>query len=143
MALVILGLAVKPVRSQHLLDLLRGEHTDLPGVLPCGAPMPGSVARSWIAASKRKGMWMGGVPPLGYRVEDRKLLVIDSEAELGHRGRTGDGPWHGPSAQPECREPMPKVSPSLQAVCATAEAKCVDADPTVNAGGYSPMTRDL
>jgi len=26
-------------------------------------------------------MWMGGVPPLGYRVEDRKLVVIDSEAE--------------------------------------------------------------
>jgi site-specific DNA recombinase len=28
-----------------------------------------------------KGMWMGGVPPLGYRTEDRKLVVIDSEAE--------------------------------------------------------------
>jgi site-specific DNA recombinase len=27
-------------------------------------------------------MWMGGVPPLGYRVEDRKLVVIDNEAEL-------------------------------------------------------------
>src|SRR5438046_1072019 len=27
-------------------------------------------------------MGMGGVPPLGYRVEDRKRLVIDSEAEI-------------------------------------------------------------
>jgi len=27
-------------------------------------------------------MWMGGVPPLGYRVEDRKLVVVDSEAEI-------------------------------------------------------------
>ena len=27
-------------------------------------------------------MWMGAVPPLGYRVQDRKLLVVDSEAEL-------------------------------------------------------------
>jgi len=27
-------------------------------------------------------MWMGGVPPLGYRVEDHKLVVIDSEAEI-------------------------------------------------------------
>ena len=27
-------------------------------------------------------MWMGGVPPLGYRVQDRKLVTIDSEAEL-------------------------------------------------------------
>src|SRR6516225_11697770 len=27
-------------------------------------------------------MWMGGVPPFGYRVQDRKLVIIDSEAEL-------------------------------------------------------------
>src|ERR1700747_2547499 len=40
-------------------------------------------SRDKIAASKKKGMWMGGVPPLGYRVEDRKLLVIESEAEIG------------------------------------------------------------
>src|SRR3954464_13544649 len=26
-------------------------------------------------------MWMGGVPPLGYRARDHKLTVIDSEAE--------------------------------------------------------------
>src|SRR6202043_2267933 len=42
----------------------------------------GESIRDKIAASKRKGMWMGGVPPLGYRVEDHKLLVIDSEAEI-------------------------------------------------------------
>jgi DNA invertase Pin-like site-specific DNA recombinase len=42
----------------------------------------GERIRDKIAASKRKGMWMGGVPPLGYRVADRKLLVIDSEAEI-------------------------------------------------------------
>ena len=42
----------------------------------------GERIRDKIAASKRKGMWMGGVPPLGYRVEDRKLLVLDAEAEL-------------------------------------------------------------
>jgi site-specific DNA recombinase len=42
----------------------------------------GERIRDKIAASKRKGMWMGGVPPLGYRVEDRKLLLIDSEAEI-------------------------------------------------------------
>ena len=41
----------------------------------------GERIRDKIAASKRKGMWMGGVPPLAYRVEDRKLVVIDSEAE--------------------------------------------------------------
>ena len=42
----------------------------------------GERIRDKIAASKRKGMWMGGVPPLGYRVADRKLLVIDSESEI-------------------------------------------------------------
>jgi DNA invertase Pin-like site-specific DNA recombinase len=37
--------------------------------------------RDKIAASKRKGMWMGGVVPLGYDVRDRKLVVNESEAE--------------------------------------------------------------
>jgi site-specific DNA recombinase len=38
--------------------------------------------RDKIAASKKKGMWMGGVPPLGYRVRDRKLVIVDGEAEI-------------------------------------------------------------
>ena len=42
----------------------------------------GERIRDKIAASKKKGMWMGGVPPLGYRVHDRKLVIIDSEAEI-------------------------------------------------------------
>src|SRR6516164_11343316 len=42
----------------------------------------GERIRDKIAASKRKGMWMGGVPPLGYRVQDRRLVIIDSEAEI-------------------------------------------------------------
>src|SRR6201997_3511156 len=41
----------------------------------------GERIRDKIAASKRKGMWMGGVPPLGYRVQDRKLVIVDSEAD--------------------------------------------------------------
>jgi len=41
----------------------------------------GDRIRDKIAASKKKGMWMGGVPPLGYRAQDRKLVIIDSEAE--------------------------------------------------------------
>src|SRR5215510_4270092 len=41
----------------------------------------GERIRDKIAASKRKGVWMGGVPPLGYRVQDRKLVIIDEEAE--------------------------------------------------------------
>src|SRR5262249_17997385 len=30
---------------------------------------------------KKRGMWMGGLPPLGYDVADRKLVVNDGEAE--------------------------------------------------------------
>jgi site-specific DNA recombinase len=36
--------------------------------------------RDKIAASKKKGMWMGGMPPLGYDVKDRKLIVNKDEA---------------------------------------------------------------
>jgi len=42
----------------------------------------GERIRDKIAASKRKGMWMGGIPPLGYRARDGKFLVIESEAEI-------------------------------------------------------------
>lgn len=38
--------------------------------------------RDKIAASKKKGMWMGGVPPLGYDVENKRLIVNDAEAEI-------------------------------------------------------------
>jgi site-specific DNA recombinase len=36
--------------------------------------------RDKIAASKAKGMWMGGNVPLGYDVKDRKLIVNETEA---------------------------------------------------------------
>jgi site-specific DNA recombinase len=41
----------------------------------------GERIRDKIAASKKKGMWVGGVVPLGYRVKDKKLLVDEAEAE--------------------------------------------------------------
>jgi len=41
----------------------------------------GERIRDKIAASKKKGMWMGGVPPLGYRAQDGKLIIVESEAE--------------------------------------------------------------
>src|SRR3979411_1001324 len=41
----------------------------------------GERIRDKIAASKKKGMWMGGVPPLGYRCRDHKLIVVPREAE--------------------------------------------------------------
>jgi site-specific DNA recombinase len=42
----------------------------------------GERIRDKIAASKRKGMWMGGIPPLGYRAQDGKLVIVDSEGEI-------------------------------------------------------------
>jgi DNA invertase Pin-like site-specific DNA recombinase len=41
----------------------------------------GERIRDKIAASKRKGLWMGGVPPLGYAAADRRLTVVPTEAE--------------------------------------------------------------
>ena len=36
--------------------------------------------RDKFAASRKKGLWMGGVPPYGYRVENRKLVVDEERA---------------------------------------------------------------
>jgi site-specific DNA recombinase len=36
----------------------------------------GERVRDKIAASKKKGMWMGGIVPLGYAIEDRKLVIL-------------------------------------------------------------------
>ena len=41
----------------------------------------GERIRDKIAASKKKGMWMGGPVPLGYEVVDRKLVAVPEEAE--------------------------------------------------------------
>src|SRR5713226_9507417 len=40
----------------------------------------GERIRDKIAASKRKGIWMGGLVPLGYDVRDRQLVVNETEA---------------------------------------------------------------
>src|ERR1700726_4312586 len=41
----------------------------------------GERIRDKIAASKRKGMWMGGVVPLGYETCDRRIVIDEGEAE--------------------------------------------------------------
>jgi DNA invertase Pin-like site-specific DNA recombinase len=38
--------------------------------------------RDKVAASRKKGLWMGGTPPLGYDVLHRKLVVNETEAAL-------------------------------------------------------------
>jgi site-specific DNA recombinase len=37
--------------------------------------------RDKIAASKRKGLWVGGIAPLGYASKNRKIVVVEEEAE--------------------------------------------------------------
>jgi len=38
--------------------------------------------RDKIAASKRKGLWVGGNLPLGYEMKDSKIAIVEEEAEL-------------------------------------------------------------
>ena len=45
----------------------------------------GERIRDKIAAAKRKGMWMGGVPPLGYDVQNRLLVINEAEAGVVRR----------------------------------------------------------
>ena len=42
----------------------------------------GERIRDKIAASKKKGMWMGGTVPLGYDVQDKQLVINNKEAKL-------------------------------------------------------------
>jgi len=42
----------------------------------------GERIRDKFRASRARGMWMGGHPPLGYDVRDRKLVVNEAEAAV-------------------------------------------------------------
>lgn len=42
----------------------------------------GERIRDKIAASKKKGMWMGGTTPMGYEVKERKLIISPQDAEI-------------------------------------------------------------
>jgi hypothetical protein len=38
--------------------------------------------RDKLAASKAKGMWMGGIPPLGYKPDGRSLVIVEPHAQI-------------------------------------------------------------
>ena len=44
--------------------------------------LSGERVRDKIAASRKRGMWMGGMPPIGYDVVDRKLIANPAEAKI-------------------------------------------------------------
>jgi len=50
----------------------------------------GERIRDKFTASRKKGMWMGGWPPLGYDVENRRLVVIERERTWAAARRGGD-----------------------------------------------------
>src|SRR5215208_4835271 len=58
----------------------------LPSTCSCPSPSSSEVTgeriRDKLAASKRRGIWVGGIVPLGYEVRDRKLVVREDEAQI-------------------------------------------------------------
>ena len=58
----------------------------------------GERIRDKIAASKRKGMWMGGNLPLGYDVQDRQLVVNEPKPRRSGTVPAVPGAWHGVSS---------------------------------------------
>jgi site-specific DNA recombinase len=42
----------------------------------------GERVRDKVAASRKKGMWMGGLVPFGYRVDSRRLVIREDEAAI-------------------------------------------------------------
>jgi DNA invertase Pin-like site-specific DNA recombinase len=70
----------------------------------------GERIRDKIAASKKKGMWMGGQPSLGYDVKDRKLVVNRLLASGRSASRRSDMPSRGPAPRPN--RTMPVKSPA-------------------------------
>ena len=82
---VLKGLAQRFDRDDVKID--SGNHNPariwkVPGTLARkGDSTPERPHRDKIAASKKKGMWMGGNPPLGYDCKDRNLVVDEVEAK--------------------------------------------------------------
>jgi hypothetical protein len=101
-----MGKAVKKLSARAVATIAQpGRHSDGDGAVPqrdaieraaSGTPwrlmlnmllsfaqfereIAGERIRDKIAASKRKGMWMGGNVPLGYDVRDRKMIINEPE----------------------------------------------------------------
>ena len=67
------------IQHDHVDGTIDAQRTAV--LCPIRAGIISERTRDKIAASKKKGMWMGGYPPLGYDVKDRKLVVNETEAE--------------------------------------------------------------
>ena len=83
------GRGVRPERRHLRLRHPVVQHDDVDGpadaehpalLRPVRARGHGERIRDKFARSRKKGMWMGGCPPLGYEVKDRKLVINEAEA---------------------------------------------------------------
>ncbi len=80
----LIGMAPLPAQADvdsfqtpsHNIECTVGMDFNTPSDIQC----TGERIRDKIAASKRKGIWMGGVVPLGYRIENRALHVVEEHA---------------------------------------------------------------
>ena len=107
----------------------------------------GERIRDKFAASRKKGMWMGGFVPLGYDVKDRKLVVNEAEAatvrhdfraiheeRLGHRT--------GPRAAGRGRARQARASSSTRATSTNCSATAfTSAKPSTRAHRTPASTR--
>jgi DNA invertase Pin-like site-specific DNA recombinase len=83
----------------------------------------GERVRDKIAASKRKGIWVGGPVPLGYRSVDKKLEIAHEEADLVRKifkgySRLGSIGALATSLNAEGLKPKPRRLPDGRAVAA-------------------------
>ena len=73
----------------------------LPSFAQFGREVTAERIHDKIAASKKKGLWMGGAPPLGYTNTDKKLVVVEDEAAIVRQIFTGcTGMCAGSSKRP-------------------------------------------
>ena len=95
----------------------------------------GERIRDKFAASRKKGMWMGGHPPLGYDIVERKLIVNEGEAKVvghiftrlsgtgrrqGSEGRPGAGGVPLQAVDQQLKPDLRRASPSSAAPSITS-----------------------
>jgi DNA invertase Pin-like site-specific DNA recombinase len=90
----------------------------------------GERVRDKIAASKRKGLWVGGPVPFGYATVNKKLVIVPGEAETvrtcsgstSNAARSGPSPRNSP-AETSCRKSVPSRVAASRVADRTAWAR--------------------
>jgi hypothetical protein len=72
---------IRPIRAERRAGLIRAIARGRQWLNEIVAGTTSERIRDKIAASKRKGLWVGGPLPLGYHMKDDKIAVVEDEAE--------------------------------------------------------------